>query len=68
MPTPRVQYNKVFEMAKHLEKPLFVHIFLKIFHSHPIGNQIRESSSKIAASELHYNREKIGVTHEASQT
>jgi hypothetical protein len=21
---PRVQYNKVFEMAKHLEKPLFV--------------------------------------------
>ena len=25
-----------------------------------------ESSSKIAASELHYNRKKIGVTHEAS--
>jgi len=23
-PTPSVQYNKVFEMAKHLEKPLFV--------------------------------------------
>jgi len=24
MSTPRVQYNKVFEMVKHLEKPLFV--------------------------------------------
>ena len=24
VPTPRVQYNKVFEMAKHLEKPLLV--------------------------------------------
>jgi len=35
-------------------------------HSHPIGNQTGESSSKIAASELHYNRKKIGVTHEAN--
>jgi len=27
-PTPRVQYNKVFEMAKHLEKPLFVCVYV----------------------------------------